>query len=372
MKPYLTLLLFALAFSVVSAQNSVVISPQSIVVNPKPSFNVEVFVDKDGSGERSPSYEVGETIQIGVRVSESAYVYLYNVRSSGEITQILPNQFDEAGRNNYVQAGQTKYFPEDSAGYTFDVAGPRGLDKVIAVASREPLDTAQLADFGSNPDFASSNQGEASFAQGLSIVVSPKPQDSWVTDTALFYVGSAPQTPVYGTLDINSTPSGANVYVDEQFVGITPVRFGTRSGTHSVRIELSGYSAFSTTVRLNGGQTLPVSGTLGGAQPQSVAVVTNSVLSDALKLSLYPGASLRKLEQQSGRVKAEFETRASLQNIYEDLHDQLRLSGWQLIQMESKSAATKLDADYQRSGQTLKLELDQQGKSGKYKLELRF
>lgn len=277
--------LFVLLASVAFAQDSVVISPQSIVVNPKPSFNVEVFVDRDASGERAPTYQIGENIQIGVRVSDSAYVYLFNVRSSGEIVQILPNRFDEAGQNNFVQGGQTKYFPADNADYTFSVEGPRGLDKVIAVASKDPLDTRQLVSFSNNPNFASSNSGEESFAQGLSIVVRPKPQDSWVTDTALFYVGSAPQTPVYGTLSVNSTPSGAEVFVDGQFVGLTPVRYGTRSGSHEVRVQLSGYQSFSTTVNLSGGQTLPVDASLTAvrqtgsvsfsSQPQGAQVYVN-------------------------------------------------------------------------------------------------
>ena len=40
--------------------------------------------------------------------------------------------------------------------------------------------------------------------------------------------------------------------------------------------------------------------------------------------------------------------------------------------MQTKDAATKLEADYARNGQGLDLKLDQEGKSGKYKLELKF
>ena len=255
---WFSLLVVAL-LGMVQAQEGAVISPQSIVVNPKPAFDVSVFVDKDKRGEKAPSYRIGEGIRIGVEVGEAAYVYLFNVRSSGEIVQVLPNNYDEAGQDNYVQAGQTKYFPEDDAPYTFSVDGPEGLDKVIAVASEEPLDTSQLADFTDDPNFASSNQGEESFAQGLSIVVEPKPQDSWVTDTALFYVGSSRgQTPAYGTLEITSDPTGADAYVDDQFVGTTPVRFGTRSGSHRVRLELDGYRSYTESVTVSSGETLPV------------------------------------------------------------------------------------------------------------------
>lgn len=381
----LTLLTLLLLTFGVQAQNSVVISPQSIVVNPKPSFGVEVSVNKDASGESTPNYNVGEAITISVKVAEAAYVYLFNVRSSGEIVQILPNNFDAAGKDNYLQPGQSKTFPAPDAPYTFTVEGPQGLDKVIAVASKEPLDTSQLARFTDDPNFASSRQGEESFAQTLSIVVTPKPQNSWVTDTALFYVGSAPATPLYGTLTITSEPSGATAYVDGQFVGTTPVRFGTRAGSHTVRLELSGYEPYSTDVSLNGGQSLPVALSLSGSaakpqsatvtstpQPQSVTVTPAATLSDQLGLNLYPDANLRKLEQDSGKLEAEFETGASLEQVYDDLHRQLAANGWQRTGLELKGPATKLEADYRRNGQGLKLELDRQGNSGKYKLELKF
>ncbi|HEX7022533.1 MAG TPA: PEGA domain-containing protein [Trueperaceae bacterium] len=256
----LLVVLFALV-SMAFAQN-VVISPQSIVVNPRPSFDVDVFLDKGSSGGGVPVYNIGENIRIGVRVSEAAYIYLFNVRSTGEVVQILPNRFDQSGRNNYLQAGQTVYFPPQGARYNFEVDGPSGLDKVIAVASKDQLDVSQLAQFQSEGDFARSNLGEKSFAQTLSIIVTPLPQAAWVTDTALFYVGQQPPAPQFGTIDINSNPSGATVYVDEQFVGYTPVTYGTTSGTHTIRVERSGYSPFQTQVNVPGGNTVQVNASL--------------------------------------------------------------------------------------------------------------
>lgn len=261
MKKVFSLFVVFLA-AVVYAQPNIVISPQSIVVNPVSAFNVEVFTDKDTSGEARPSYEIGENISIGVRVSEAAYVYLFDVRSNGVVDQILPNKLDQNGQNNYVQAGQTKYFPPPNAGYNFTVDGPQGLDKVIAVASKEPLDTRQLADFRADPNFASSTIGESGFASTLSIIVTPIAQNSWTTDTALFYVGAKPAVPVYGTLSISSSPAGAEAYVDGQYVGQTPVRFGTRAGSHSVEVRLPGYQTYNTTVSLPGGQTQTVNAPL--------------------------------------------------------------------------------------------------------------
>jgi hypothetical protein len=427
----------ALVFSLAFAQPNIVISPQSIVINPKPSFNVNVWVDRDPSGESTPSYQIGEEIQLGVSVSESAYVYLFDVRSNGIIDQLLPNRFDQEGQNNFLQAGQTKYFPAPNARYTFNVDGPTGLDKVIAVASKEPLDTRQLADFTQNPNFASSNLGEQGFAETLSIIIKPKPQSSWVTDTALFYVGSRPTVPAFGTLSITSSPSGAEVYVDGSFVGFSPLRFGTSAGIHTVELRLVGYFPFSTTLELAGGETrrleplleldnrgtvyfesnprgadVYVNGQYYGATPlgplsflegsyeaqfrsagypdsyvrfsvargstQTIDTTlsnlsgSKTIISDALGLSLYPGANLHRLEQGSSYAEAEFDSSASLQSIFDDLESQLFLSGWQRSEIEYKDSATKVEVTYWRNGAKLELELDSQGNSGRYRLELSF
>ena len=265
MKTFFTLsllLLSALGF----AQDGAVFSPQSIIVNPVPSFEVETFVNKDSSGQRIPSYEVGDSIRIGVRTSEDAYVYLFSIKSDGQIQQILPNELDSYGQDNFVRAGQTKYFPPQDARYSFEVSGPTGLDKVLAVASIEPLDTSDLAQFSSGADFATSRTSEDDFADTLSIIVRPLPQNDWVTDTALFYIGGQPVRQRYGTLNITSSPDGARAYVDGQFVGYTPLRYGTTSGSHEVRVESSDYDEFQTSVTLNGGETLDVDASLGRAQ----------------------------------------------------------------------------------------------------------
>ena len=245
-----------------------VLSPEAIVVNPVPAYTTEVFVDKDPSGSGNPTYAVGEAIRVGVKVSEAAYIYLFDVRTDGSVNQILPNRYDANGQNNRLQAGETKYFPPQGAAYQFTAAAPEGLDKVIAVASQTPLDTSTLASFENDPNFASSNLSEQAFAEGLSVIVKPLPQTDWVTDTALFYVGSAPpQTPQYGTVSVTSDPSGARVFIDDVFVGTTPLSYGTLNGTHRVRVEAEGYTPFETNIEVVGGETRSVQTTLQAAQP---------------------------------------------------------------------------------------------------------
>jgi hypothetical protein len=255
----LVVLLAALAAASTQAQDfNVIVSPRSIIVNPEPAFGVEVWVDRDRSGQDTPSYTIGDSIRIGVSVSEDAYVYLFSVRSTGEIQQILPNRQDPASQDNFMRAGETRTFPPDGARYSFTVGGPTGLDRVIAVASQRPLDTSTLADFAAGANFATSDLGQEGFARSLSIIVEPLPQEAWVTDTALFHVvraGQAAPAALYGTLDIRSEPAGARAFVDGQYVGTTPVRYGAEAGSREVRIEREGYEPFRSSVNLRGGST---------------------------------------------------------------------------------------------------------------------
>jgi hypothetical protein len=255
-------LMTALVASAAFAQR-IVVSPQAIVVNPLPAFEVDVFLDRDPTGGQAPAYRVGEDIQIGVRVTEDAYVYLFSISAAGEVVQILPNRFDAAGRDNFVRAGTTRYFPPQGARYSFSVDPPTGLAKVIAVASKRELDTRQLASFATERDFqATSRIGEDGFARALSIVVQPLPQEAWVTDTALYYVGSRPQQGAYGTLHVTSDPSRAEVYVDGQFAGYTPLRFGLRPGRYDVEVRHDGYTTDRQTVQVRPDRSVEVSSRL--------------------------------------------------------------------------------------------------------------
>lgn len=243
--------LAVLLFVTATFAQNVIINPQGIVVNPNPSFEVDVRLNKGGD---APSYQIGENISISATVNADAYVYLFNVRSDGEIVQILPNELDDAGRSNFLRAGQTKTFPPPDANYTFQIDGPTGLDKVIAVASREQLSTRTLVNFTQGDAIYSSHLGESGFASALSIIVNPLPQGNWVTDTAHFWVGSPPSQPTTGTLRVESSPSGAAAYVNGNFVGYTPLTYTARGGSYDLQVQLSGYETFSQRVSINNGQ----------------------------------------------------------------------------------------------------------------------
>lgn len=180
------------------AQATPRLSTQSIIVNPVPtSLGVQVWVNRDTSGTSTPNYRVGERIRIFTQVTEDAYVYLFNVNPDGSVDQILPNRL---GSGNYVRAGQTRVFPAAGDNFVFDIAGPYGLNKVLAVASRRPLNLSEISSFQNGQPFATvkpSVNSPERLAQALSIVVNPvtptptQPpvsQQDWTSDTVAYNV----------------------------------------------------------------------------------------------------------------------------------------------------------------------------------------
>lgn len=112
-------------------------------------------------------------------------------------------------------------FPGIGAPYTFTVEGPAGQDRVLAVASRRPLDVSEIVDIQTG---RARIQGEGNLARALSIVVTPIPTNDWVTDEAYYIAGQLPPPPPStGTLSLNSTPSGAQVLINGRLVGNTPL-----------------------------------------------------------------------------------------------------------------------------------------------------
>lgn len=164
------------------------LSAQSIIVNPVPTtLEANVWVNKDPSGNTTPSYRIGEAIRVSVSVNEDAYVYLFSVDPDGTVDQILPNRISGS---NLVRKGQVRTFPSRGE-FQFNVGGNPGLNKVLVVASRRQLNLSELSTFSKGQSFASVNaQGSRGLAQALSIVVNPVeqpiPQQDWVSDTAFF------------------------------------------------------------------------------------------------------------------------------------------------------------------------------------------
>lgn len=252
------LLLIPAALLLSTAAAAPKISAQSIIVNPtQPELNVSVRVDKDAGGSQNPAYRVDEGITVSASVNRDAYVYLFNVNPDGSVDQILPNRLSE---DNLVKANTTKTFPAAGDNFKYTVAGPIGQNKVLALASLTPLDLNAISSFKTAQDqFATvSAKTQTGLAQALSIIVTPLPQNSWVSDTA-FYTVAAVNPVATGSLFVGTNVANATVTLNGQRLGGANVTYSNlRAGTYPIRVQAPGYRDFTTTVAVRAGSTTNV------------------------------------------------------------------------------------------------------------------
>ncbi len=104
-----------------------------------------------------------------------------------------------------------------------------------------------------------------------------------MTGTTSLMVTAAPAGT--GNLSVKSTPPGANVYLDGELVGTTPVRVpGVTPGTHRLVLTLQGYNDFMQPVDITGGSENEVNAsflskkTPGFAVPAALAALAFAML----------------------------------------------------------------------------------------------
>ncbi|MER3444188.1 MAG: PEGA domain-containing protein [Meiothermus sp.] len=285
------------------------ISPQRIIVNPVPTdLQVRVWVDKDPGKSGNPVYENGEQISIGVQVNQDAYVYLLSIDAAGDINPILPNRFDD---DNFLRANELRRFPPQGARYTYNVSGPNGQNRVLAVASKRKLDIGRVLDVAN--DYRPRVQGDQ-LGRTMAIVVNPVPDQEWTSDVAFFTVGrSQPQPqpqpqPRNGTLNINSNPQGAEVFIDGRSVGRTPLRITLEPGRYHLEFVLNGYERSGMDVRLDPGENATVTRDLTPVARRSATLVidTNPQGAQVLLDGHNIGTTPLRVSVAPGRYRLEF------------------------------------------------------------------
>lgn len=91
---------------------------------------------------------------------------------------------------------------------------------------------------------------------------------SVTVNAVLTQVSPGPTQDTTGQVVIASSPPGADVYIDNAYMGVTPITVpNVASGSHTVTLKLSGYADSIQTITVNGGQSTPVAVTLTAAEP---------------------------------------------------------------------------------------------------------
>ena len=78
-----------------------------------------------------------------------------------------------------------------------------------------------------------------------------------------FVLNNIPSSTKSGGVRVTSTPNGASVYLNQEFVGTTPYETGLESGTYEVLIRKKGYADYRESVNVRDNKTIKVTKTLG-------------------------------------------------------------------------------------------------------------
>ena len=88
-----------------------------------------------------------------------------------------------------------------------------------------------------------------------------------VSEVSAILQSAGPKAGV-GEVSVSSTPADANVFIDNNFVGITPLTLkAIPTGTHAIMVWSAGYQDYEVTTEVNAGATSTVVAGLSPATP---------------------------------------------------------------------------------------------------------
>src|SRR5215472_5490773 len=119
-----------------------------------------------------------------------------------------------------------------------DITIPKGTEITAYVKGDIPLDPAKF-----QPQVAAKSGAEANSAQQSS--------------------ANGADPPALSSVEVKSTPDGADITVDDKYMGSTPSTLKLAAGDHKIKLEKSGFRTWERTLTVSSGATATVNPTLG-------------------------------------------------------------------------------------------------------------
>lgn len=101
----------------------------------KEQGKINIWTDKK-------NYKIGTMLTLGFDVDRALYVQIFIVNSEGLVTTLFPNPYQ---KNNLVEPNKIYQIPPKNAKFTLDISGPKGVDRIVAIASLKPFPENTLA-----------------------------------------------------------------------------------------------------------------------------------------------------------------------------------------------------------------------------------
>ncbi|WP_051303817.1 PEGA domain-containing protein [Calidithermus chliarophilus] len=235
---------------------------------------VQVSLDKATAAVPVPTYRIGENGQIFVRVAKDAYLYVFNVNSDESIDLVLPNALD---KRNLARANQTFQIPPKGASWAITVGEPEGESAILVLATRRPIALEEIADVERGEVMVSGAQ-ELGEALGVLILAAGLGEADYGLGGAEYVAARGPPAPqaATGKLVVESTPRGAQVFVNGKFAGTTPLTLSLAAGRAEVEVRLEGHQTYKVAVTVKAGETTRLAPTLARLERPGTLAVRSS------------------------------------------------------------------------------------------------
>lgn len=214
------------------------------IINPRPDFALSLRLDK-GTGA---TYSPGENIRIYFRSTKNAYVTIFSYDSDGKVTILFPNRNQ---KNDFIEAN--KQYNIDGV---INIDTRPGIEYIQGFATTEPIIMSrELERIIERELFPRLDEGMTRFTQRIKGMLTALSPQRWVSSEVLHYqvVNRREET---GQLRLDSSPSGAEVYLNDRYAGKTPLLMEqVRTGEYLARVEMPGYQTWSRTVQISPDRT---------------------------------------------------------------------------------------------------------------------
>lgn len=275
-----------------------------IIIVPVPTSDLTVDIEMNKS--IGSTYSSGENIEIYFQTNKNAYIAIYDILPDGTVQLLFPNAYDS---NNFSLANTRIKIPTNNQYNLMVGPSDSGKEILQIIASTTPLGFLSdlTTQFNSSP-FPSPDQSAENFVQNVvipslqgknyavnsiffyantypktgKISVSSNPGGAAIYVDGI-YIGNSPvTTPIdtgshyvvgylngqsksqmvnvnsgqtasvflqfaqpMATLNVNSNPSGADVYIDNQYKGTSPVTINLNPGTYTLKLQKAGYETYN-------------------------------------------------------------------------------------------------------------------------------
>jgi hypothetical protein len=257
----LVALTLLLCFTIIGVGYSQSPSPQETqkmksiqIINPRPPFSLKLWLDQEGRA----AYQAGERIVILFQASQDSFVRIYSYDSEGRVKILFPNQYSP---HNFVRAGETR-----SIEGIIDANTTPGMEYVQGFATTRSISfSPREKDLISKQFMPEVSPDYNKYIQTMRGIIATIPSTAWTSSNLLRYtVRPIPPPPTnYGRIIVHSKPNKVEVYLDNNYMGTTPLNLDRISpGQHRISFVMEGYRDQIENVSVSPSRTTTVSGNL--------------------------------------------------------------------------------------------------------------